>query len=224
MAGRRMAPFDSFSAGEVEVKLDGLTVDIPPERRSFTGIRSYLESLALQQQRILCALNVDGEPVNLTQPRRVSKTFAHVEGETMSLNEVPSQLVKAAMQQAVTVRSRVQTTLELVMINSIQPARELWWNLSTSMKEPLLTLSLVPDNICGAQNGNGSLMQLRKWQLQQLGCIMQEVDEACRSEEVALLSDVLEKRALPWLDTLIESLGLWQETMALGTDSEYRPT
>jgi len=221
---RRMAPFDSFSAGDVEVKLDGLTVDIPPERRSFTGIRSYLESLALQQQRILCALNVDGEPVNLTQPRKVSKAFAHVEGETMSLNEVPSQLVKAAMQQAATVRSRVQITVELVMINSIKPARELWWNLSTSLKEPLLTLSLVPDNICGPQHGNGSLMQLRKWQLQQLGCIMQEVDEACRSEEVALLSDVLEKRALPWLDTLIESLSLWQETMALGPDSEYRST
>jgi hypothetical protein len=220
-----MAPFDSFSAGEVEVKLDGLTVDIPPERRSFIGIRSYLESLALQQQRILCALNVDGEPVNLTQPRKLSKAFAHVEGETMSLTEVPSQLIKAAMQQAVTVRSRVLATVELVMINTILPARELWWNLSTSMKEPLLTLSLVPDNLCGAQNGNGSsLVQLRKWQLQQLGRIMQEVDEACRSEDVALLSDVLEKRALPWLDGLIDSLGVWQETMALGPDSEYRPT
>jgi hypothetical protein len=220
-----MAPFDSFSAGEVEVKLDGLTVDIPPERRTFIGIRSYLESLALQQQRILCALNVDGEPVNLTQPRKVSKAFAHVEGETMSLNEVPSQLIKAAMQQAVTVRSRVQATVELVMINSIQPARELWWNLSTSMKEPLLTLSLVPDSLCGTQSGNGSsLVQLRKWQLQQLGRIMQEVDQACSSEDVALLSDVLEKRALPWLDSLIESLGVWQETMALGPGSEYRPS
>ena len=61
-------------------------------------------------------------------------------------------------------------------------------------------------------------------QLQQLGRIMQEVDEACRSEDVALLSDVLEKRALPWLDGLIDSLGVWQETMALGPDSEYRPT
>ncbi len=218
-----MAPFDSFSAGEIEVKLDGLTVDVPPERRSFTGIRSYLESLALQQQRILCALNVDGEPVNLTQPRKISKAFAHVEGETMSLNEVPAQLVKAAMQQAVNVRSRVQTTVELVLINTIRPARELWWNLSTSLKEPLLTLSLVPESACGAQNGKDSLAQLRKWQLQQLGRIMQEVDEACRTDDVSQLSDVLEKRAIPWLDSLIESLGLWQETLALGPGSDYRP-
>jgi hypothetical protein len=208
-----MAAFDSFSAGDVEVKLDGLTVEIPPERRSITAIRSYLESLALQQQRILCALNVDGEPVNLTQPRHTLKTFAHVEGETMGLNEVPVQLIKAALQQAAGLRARVRSTVALVLINDPQRARELWWHLAIALKEPLLTLSLLPENICGPENGRASLMQLRKWQLQQLGFIIQEVDLACRSEDMTLLSDALEKRALLWLDNLLESLNLWHETI-----------
>jgi hypothetical protein len=204
--------FDSVPH-ELEVKLDGSVVDVPSERRSFAAICSYLESLALQQQRILCSLNVDGYPVNLAQPRNNSKKFARIEGETMSLNEVPAQLIKAALQQTATVRGRVQSAVELVLINDGQRARELWWNLSSALKEPLLTLSLLPENICGPANGRASLMQLRKWQLQQLGCVIKDVDEACRLEDSTALSDALEKRALPWLDMLQESLTLWHETV-----------
>jgi hypothetical protein len=198
----------------VEVKLDGTLVAVPAERRSFNAIRSYLESLALQQQRILCWLTVDGEPVNLTQPRRSAKQFGHVEAETMDLNEVPAQLIKAALQQTGAVRSRVQSAVEQVLINNRQGARELWWGLSTALKEPLLTLSLLPESICGPDNGRASLLQLRKWQLQQLGCVIKDVDDACQSEDTTVLSDALEKRALPWLDNLHESLQMWIEAIS----------
>ena len=40
----------------------------------------------------------------------------------MSLTEVPSQLIKAALQQSVAVRSRVQTAVDLVLINDSQHA------------------------------------------------------------------------------------------------------
>ena len=208
-----MGPFDLLPARKVEVKLDGLPVEVPQERRSFTGIRTYLESLALQQQRILCALNVDGEPANLTGSRTNSKPFACVEGETMSLNEVPIQLIKAALQQTVTVRAQVRSTVELVLINEVQRGRELWWSLAGALKEPLLTLSLLPENICGHANGGASLLQLRKWQLEQLGQVIQDVDDACCSADPTALSDALEKRALPWLDNLHDSLELWLETL-----------
>jgi hypothetical protein len=212
MLRRCMAELDSFSAGAFEVKLDGVSVEIPPERRSLNAIRSYLESLALLQQRILCSLNVDGESVNLTHPRKV-KEFTHVEAETMGLNEVPVQLIKAAQQQTTTLRARVQAAVELVLINEPKQARELWWSLAAGIKEPLLTLSLVPDHICGPNNGRASLTQLRKWQLQQLGCIIQDVEENSGTENTTALSDALEKRVLPWLDSLLESLNLWHETV-----------
>jgi hypothetical protein len=208
-----MAEFDSSPAEQsVEVKLDGVSVEIPPDRRSFNGIRSYLESLALQQQRILCALNVDGESINLTHPRSPRGEFSQVEAETMTLHEVPVQLIKAALQQTITLRARVQTAVELVIINDVLRARELWWNLAPTLKEPLLTLSLLPDHICGPSNGRASLTQLRKWQLEQLGGIIQDIDDASGADNTTLLSDALEKRALPWLDHLLESLNLWQET------------
>jgi hypothetical protein len=208
-----MGSFDSLPAAGVEVKLDGLPVDVPSERRSFTGIRSYLESLALRQQRILCALNVDGEPANLTGPRSPARPFACVEGETMSLTEVPVQLIKAALQQTQTVRAQVRRAVELVLINDSRRGRELWWSLASALKEPLLTLSLLPENVCAPAQGGASMLQLRRWQLEQLSHVIQDVDDACRSEDPTVLSDALEKRVLSWLDNLHNSLELWLSTL-----------
>ena len=214
-----MASFNSAPVGVVEIKLDGFLVDVPVERRSFAAIRSYLESLALKQQRILCALNVDGDPVNLIEPRKSAKPFLSIEGETMGLNEVPAQLISAALQQTIKVRTQIQSAVELVLINDSHRARELWWGLATALKEPLLTLSLLPENICGSANGSASVMQLRRWQLEQLGGVIQDVDDSCDAEDPTVLSDALEKRALPWLDKLHASLKLWLETALVGSSA-----
>lgn len=209
-----MASFDSLS-GVVEVKLDGVLVELPAERRSFAAIRSYLESLALKQQRILCSIIVDGESVALIEPRRSSKPFFVIEGETMSLNEVPAQLIGAALQQTEKARAQVQSAVELVLINDNDRSREIWWDIATALKEPLLTLTLLPDTACPTLGGSAPFMQLRRWQLEQLGRIIQDVDEACDAQDSMLLSDALEKRALPWLDKLRDSLKLWLETILL---------
>lgn len=205
--------FDSVPQSAVQVKLDGLLLDIPTERRSLGGICSYLESVALHQQRILCSLAVDGQPINLTQPPEDTSSFATIEAETMGLSDVPLQLIKAALQQTVVVRERVQSAVELVLINDRQRAHELWWNLSLALKEPLLTLSLLPENVCATVEGQAPLAQLRKWQLEQLGSIIEDVNNACRCPMTTILSDSLEIRVLPWLERLESSLNLWHETM-----------
>src|SRR5215469_1442335 len=205
--------FDSLPHSGIDVKLDGLSVEIPSERRSLSGICAYLESIALQRQRILCSLIVDGEPINLTQPPSGAKTFTSIEAETMGLHDVPVQLIKAALQQTIFVREQVQAAIELVLINEGGRAQELWWSLSLALKEPLLTLSLLPEGFCGASEGQASLIQLRKWQLQQLGAVIQDVNNACDWDNPLVLSDALEIRVLPWLAKLQEFLTLWQETV-----------
>lgn len=204
---------DSVPHDAADVKLDGQAVEIPSERRSFSGVCAYLEAMALRQQRILCSLVVDGESINLTQPPAFVKSFTNIEAETMGLTEVPVQLIKAALQQTLFVREQVQSAVELVLINEGSRARELWWNLSLALKEPLLTLSLLPEGICGPNHGQASLMQLRKWQLQQLGAVIQDVNNACEWNNPTVLSDALEMRVLPWLDKLRDSLELWQQTV-----------
>jgi hypothetical protein len=205
--------FDSVPQSAIEVKLDGLALEIPAERRTLGGICSYLESVALHQHRILCSLAVDGAPINLTQPPDDAKTFASIEAETMGLSDVPSQLIKAALTQTISLRDRVQSAVSLVLINERQQAHALWWGLSLALKEPLLTLSLLPENAYATSEGQASLAQLRKWQLEQLGAVIQDVNNACEWDSPTVLSDVLEARVLPWIEKLHNSLNLWHETM-----------
>ena len=212
-----MASSKSLLVGAVAVKLDGLAVSVPSERRTFAAIRSHLESLALKNRRILCALCVDGEQVNLIEPRRHTKPFVSIEGETMTMSQVPAQLISAALQQTTNVRAQVQSAVELMLINDSRRARELWWSLAVTLKEPLLTLSLLPENIFTPADGSASPMQLHQWQLEQLGCVIQDVDNSCDAEDPTVLADALEKRALPWLDKLHVSLKLWLETILLET-------
>ena len=213
--------YESVPHGGIEVKLDGLSLEIPAERHTLGGICSYLESIALHQQRILCSLAVDGAPINLTQPPDDATPFASIEAETMGLNDVPAQLIKAALAQTISLRDRVQSAVGVVLINERKQALGLWWGLSLALKEPLLTLSLLPEAIYKGGDGQASLTQLRKWQIEQLGAVIQDVNSACEWNNSTVLSDVLETRVLPWLNNLQASLELWYETM-LGNSQTMR--
>jgi hypothetical protein len=201
---------------ELEITLDGFPVELPAGHRSLSAIRCYLEALALEKQRILYSLSVDGVPVNLALPLVRKGVFRRVDAGTAALKETSVLLLKTALQQAELAREYVETAVTLVLINNGHVARELWWNLARQLKEPVLTLSLLPDNACGPSTGGASLTQLRKWQLEQVAAIIRDVDEACHSEDTIPLSNALENRVLPWLQKLNELIRLWHETVMAG--------
>ena len=202
--------------GEIKTTLDGLPVKLPSGRRSLNGIRCYLETLALEKQRILCSFSVDGEPINLSLPFIHQKAFSRIEAETVALKETSILILRRALQQAEHARECVETAITLVLINDIYVARELWWNLARRLKEPVLTLSLLPDSTCEQSDGRASLTQLRKWQLEQVAAIIKDVDKVCCSKDTIPLSDALENRVLPWLQELSEFISLWHETVMAG--------
>jgi hypothetical protein len=203
----------SLREGRLEVMLDGQPVGLPPQRRSLAAIRSYLETLALEQQRILWSFSVDGSPASASAPLPAAGQFLRVTGQTIALAAMPLQLVESAIQQTRQVHAAVQGAVPRVMINEAARGHELWWSLAQGLKQPLLTLSLLPEAVCGSANGSASLMQLRQWQLQQLAGIIQEVDRACQTEDPTALSDALETRVLPWLEGLLETLVLLRFTL-----------
>lgn len=212
------ASFESADANdEIAISLDGMPVEIPSERNSLNSIRCYLETLALEKQRVLCALIVDGRATNLALPLTNSKTFSRVDAESVALDESFVLVLKTALQQAEHARECVETALTLVLINDSNVARELWWNLARQLKEPVLTLSLLPDHICGPANGRAPLRQLRKWQLEQVAVIIREVDQACNVSDTIQISNALERRVLPWLQKLSELIKLWHETVMAGS-------
>lgn len=210
----------STSTGaDLQVLLDGRAVSLPPQRRSLAAIRSYLEVLALEQQRILFSFRVDGARVNLSAMLPTQTRFTKVEAETLDLTQVPLQLIKTAIVQTGEAKSQVISAVTLVLINEPGWAREHWWNLVRVLNQPLLTLSLMPENAYSSTANGTSLAQLRKWQLQQLAAILRDVDQACWSDEAGALSNALEYRVLPWLQGLQTSLDLWHETLASKPES-----
>jgi hypothetical protein len=214
----RNKSFDASGPGEeLEIILDGAPVSPPLEYRSLSAIRCYLDALALSKQRVLCSLSIDDEPVNLALPLVIGRAFCRVSAETVPLEERSLLVLKTALQQADQARTWVETAITLVLINDVGVARELWWNLAKQLKEPVLTLSLLPDNACGPANGRASLTQLRKWQLEQVAAIIKDVDSTCHAEDTIPLSNALEKRVLPWLQNLVELITLWHETAQAGS-------
>ena len=211
----------SFDAPEtrdaVEITLDGLPVGLPSGCRSLNAIRCRLETLALERQRILCSMNVDGLPLNLALPLRDQEICCRVEAETVALEETVLLLLKKAFQQTDFARECVETALTLVLINNGKVAHEVWWNLASALKEPVITLSLLPENTSEPFDHRTSLVQLRKWQLEQIAAIIRDVDEACHSEDTIPLSNALENRVLPWLQSLSELICLWHETVLAGS-------
>ena len=193
--------------------LDGQPVGLPPQWRSLAAIRSYLESLALEQQRILWSLSVVGDAANLAGPYSAPRSLLRVIGQTIGLAQMPLQLVENAIQQTAQAQAEVQGAVARVMINEAKRSHELWWNLTPGLKQPLLTLSLLPETICEPANGSASLMQMRRWQLQQLAGIIHEVDQACQGDDPTPLSDALEKWVLPWLEGLQVTLALLRQTL-----------
>ena len=214
---RNQSPDGSGTGEKLEITLDGLPVSPPLEFRSLPAIRCYLEALALAKQRVLCSLSIDDESVNLALPLVVERGFCRVAAETIPLEEKSLLALKTALQQADQARVCVETAVTLVLINDVRVARELWWNLAKQLKEPVLTLSLLPDNACGPANGRASLTQLRKWQLEQVAAIIKDVDATCHGEDTIPLSNALENRVLPWLQNLIELITLWHETAQAGS-------
>jgi hypothetical protein len=129
---------------------------------------------------------------------------------------MPLRMLGTALKETMQARTAVEVAVTLVMINDGAAARELWWELASKLKEPLLTLSLLPETLYQPVAGCASLQQMRKWQLQQLAVIMSDVDQACWSATPAALSNALENRALPWLDKLHQTIFLWHQTVLAG--------
>lgn len=203
------------TSGEIRVTLDSETVVLPAGRNSLNAIRSYLETIALANQRVLAFFAVDGAPVNLSLPLVGSGSFIRVDAETLPLDELPLLLLTTAGQQVDRARESVETALTLVLINNSYTAWELWWKIACQLKEPVLTLSLMPENLCRHCCGT-SFQKLRRWQLEQIAVIVTKVDAACESRDNIQLSDALEKLVLPWLQQLQEHIQLWHEATLAG--------
>jgi hypothetical protein len=198
----------SFDLRNPEILLDGAPIESPRGSHSVGAIRSHLETIALEHHRVLWSFNVEGPP---TMPAESST--CRVEGLTMDLDDVPLRLIRIALEQTAEAKAALHEVLLTALVNEFATAANLWWKLAKQIKQPLLTVSLLSENILDTPCGTASVSQIRRWQLQQLGAILREANEACWPQAQHKFHNVLETRVLVWLNNLQNSLELWQETL-----------
>ena len=195
----------------VQVLLDGTPINSPANCRSIGGLRAHLEAVALKQHRVLYAFNVDGHPGELQQLDE-RRDFCKIEAETVRLDDMPLYLVSMAIHQASRAHAQALTASDVLVTEDCCVAREFWWDLSATLRQPLLTLSLIPESRFDHSAG-ASQSTLRKWQFEQLGEIIGDLNEACWSEDVNVLRNALWTRVIPWIESLQRSLELMKESM-----------
>jgi len=203
----------------IEVWLDGVPVGLPADRRSLEGIRCHLEAIAFEQQRFLGSIRVAGRSTAPPRaPHHGGRDF-QIQGFTMELGNRTMLILMTALEQTTKLTNRVNGAISEVLINDGPLAREIWWSLANALREPILTLSLLPDNVCGPNHGQASFTQLRKWQLEQLAAIIRDVEAAANCGDVSRLSDALAQHVVPWLESQREVIQLWIETAGLELQS-----
>ncbi len=193
---------------QVRVTLDGQTLALSPQLRvSLPAIRAHLEALVLCQRRILHELVVDGVTLNLHRPAWAFESFQHVAATTISFEALMSQLLHLAREQVAQLRSRSEAAVLLVLINEWPAAQRIWWNLLPDLKEPLVTLSFLPELGHHPVPLGSVPTETCARQAEELGRIQQEVEGHCAQRDALALSDTLEQRLLPWLDQLGTATG-----------------
>jgi hypothetical protein len=200
----------------MDVIFDGKTISIPSECNSLGAIRPYLERLALAQDRVLSQCLVDGRPANSSSLGWANSSFHSIAAKTSQLNDLASEVLRTALQQTTEARALAETAVTLVLINEAPLSRELWCKLAARLKEPLLTLGLLPESHYRPPDGCVPFQQLRRWQIEHYVQIIEQVNEACALGEMCGLSNALEQRALPWLHKLQDTIELWYETALAG--------
>ncbi|MEW6158464.1 MAG: hypothetical protein AB1813_13610 [Verrucomicrobiota bacterium] len=196
------------TAPPVEIILDGRRVELS-DVRTLKSLRTKLELLAMQQDRILSVVLVDGVPVTANEHETTLDHFHQVSAETISLQEFSRRMVNQALDQVEALSTRVEAGVFLVLINESK-CRQRWWReWQADFREPILTLGFLQD-LYGAK--------LRELQVNDRPLAMHMEDFgliACLIELLLLhpgpvgtttpdlaLSDVLEARLIPWLREL----------------------
>lgn len=185
---------------QVRVTLDGQLVGMSQQiRASLPAIRAHLEALVLCQRRILHGLVVDGVTPDLQRPAWSFDTSDNVVAATIRFDELAFQLLRLAREQVGQLRARGEAAVPLVLINEWPGVQRICWNLLPDLKEPLVTLGLLPELGRPTAGPLVAPAAICASQAQELGRIQQEVSGHCAFHDALASSDTLRHRLLPWL-------------------------
>jgi len=187
----------------IQVILDGRELQVPEQaRNSFPAIRSYLEALALRQERVLAVLYVDGYPVRVEVEFAEPCDFQRVQAQTISFAELSRQLIETASAQVGELQNQVEAAAMQVMINDWPAVEKLWRDWVPAFLSPILIVKSLRD-LCGSRIdelriGRKTLAE----HLAEFGPLWKRIERTFEQRDVLELSNALEQLLGPWLEGL----------------------
>ena len=190
----------------VKISLDGRPLRLPAWNcATLPAIQAYLEGVALQKDRVLWSLEVDGVKYGLGQltGSNAPATFREIEASTIDFAQLSKRLLKTGLTQVEKLRVSMQEAALLVLINDPSVCHGLWLKWQEQLREPLVGLRALQElkgDRCGKLFTGKPLSQ----HLEDLVCINYEVENLFRAEDTGVadligFSEIIEHTILPWL-------------------------
>jgi hypothetical protein len=192
----------------LKISLDGRKLKLPAwSSTSLPAIQAYLEGLALQKERVLWALKVDGVKTDLSrigngEPER---PFSRIEAKSIDFMALGRHLMKVGTQQVVRLQKALGEGVLLVLINEPTAVYHLWQKWQENLREPLVGLRALQE-LKGRQCLQIFTSEPLSKHLEDLVCINYEVESLFRPEncpdglvDLITLSEIIEHTVLPWL-------------------------
>jgi len=196
---------------QTQVLLDGKAIEIPVSAsQSLSEVRAHLELIALRQDRVLASLTVDGKAISLSQVSGMKGEFCLVQAFSIGFAELAQSVAITTRLQVCELKSKVDAAVTLVLINPWTPALQHLKQLEAELRTLLVVLhflqELTGSPMMNIQFGNRTMLE----HLSEFLSIINSIDHAESKQNLILLSDVLENKLSPWLNTLIGYLGNWK--------------
>jgi hypothetical protein len=196
----------------IQVLLDGRELKLPGHvRGSLPAIRSYLELLALQQERVVSVLSVDGHPVRFQVDLTELREFQRVQAQTISFAELSQQLIETAHAQVGALQTQVEAAAMQVLINDWPAVEKLWQEWAPAFLSPILIIKSLRD-LCGTRIEELSLRrQTLAEHLAEFGPLWKRIEQTFEKRDILELSNALEQLLGPWLERLSDYLAKLNE-------------
>lgn len=192
-----------------QVTMDGQPVDLPDWLgESLDAIKTYLECIAMKEERVLWTLQVDGIKLDLAEPDLLIDAFNSVRANTISYDELAERLVTAGRTKVHELLTELEPAVLNVLINDTAFAERLWYDWEPQLREPLFSLRALSELKRTNRTAPFDSALLPTY-LDQLGFTCSEVESLFvrnqfdeNSADLVSLSEILDFTLIPWLRNL----------------------
>jgi hypothetical protein len=195
----------------LRVTLDGQAIELPGWlAHCLPAIQAYLEGIAVKNERVLWALEVNGCKVQLGDTGTPLIPFSRIHANTIPFEELSRHLIRAGRAKLKQLQDSMEEAALVVLINEAPVARRFWNIWKSQLEEPLFSLRVLHE-LNGSRihpiAGAGIIEQY----IDTLESVIEQVEQLLptdrrkrKNPNILAFSQFLDDALIPWLGRVDE--------------------